>query len=346
MDIKNYKFGDDEIKTLEIYRDNQKDSRLKIRFLSLIMFAQQIDINIISQTIGKSTRTIENWLYQYITKGIDSLNFFQYTPKKTFLKVEQINQLIEWVKKTNPSKVKEIKQYIKEQFGVTYSIEAVRQLLHRHGLKVLRPKVIPGGLPSEEKQKEQVRKYFQIKSSSEPGTVILFVDGMHLIHQNIPGLCWGDPKNPPIIKTNTGRNRLNILGGYNPDDYSFLHLTGEENCDANRVIKFLTLVNEKYLAAPKVIIFLDNAKYFKAEIVIHWLNKHPDIQLEFLPAYAPNLNLIERFWRFVKEHLVKNEYYKKYKTFRAKVFQFLNHTDSYSDELKTLMVEKFQIIYA
>jgi len=346
MDIKNYKFSDDELKTLKIYRDNQKDSRLKIRFLTLIMLAQQIDINIISLTIGKSIETIENWFHLYITKGINSLNSFQYKSKETFLKEEQISQLIEWVKKTNPSKIKEVKLYIKEQFSVIYSIEAIRRLLHKRGLKVLRPKVVPGGAPSEEKQKKQVEKYFQIKSSSEPGTVILFVDGMHLIHQNIPGLCWGSPQNPPIIKTNTGRNRLNILGGYNPDNYSFLHLTGEENCDAKRVITFLTLVNEKYPVAPKVIIFLDNAKYFKAEIVTQWLNEHPQIQLEFLPTYAPNLNLIERFWRFVKEHLVKNEYYKKYKTFRAKVFQFLNHIEPHREELKSLMVEKFQIIHA
>ncbi len=66
--------------------------------------------------------------------------------------------------------------------------------------------------------------------------------------------------------------------------------------------------------------------------------------MEFLPSYSPNLNLIERFWRFVKERLVKNTYYERYKTFRATVFRFLNHVDRYTDELKTLMVEKFEIV--
>ena len=72
--------------------------------------------------------------------------------------------------------------------------------------------------------------------------------------------------------------------------------------------------------------------------------KHPKLTLEFLPPYSPNLNLIERFWRFVKNKLVKNRYYEKYKTFRAKTFQLLNHTDEYIDEFKPLMVEKFEII--
>ncbi len=172
----------------------------------------------------------------------------------------------------------------------------------------------------------------------------MFGDGMHLIHQNVPGLCWGDPKNIPILKTNTGRQRLNILGAYNPDSYVFSHLTGEENCDANKVIEFFELILKAYEQAPKIILFLDNAKYFKAKIVTGWLEKHSELELKFLPPYSPNLNLIERFWRFVKDKLVKNKYYEKYKTFRAKTFQLLNHTDEYINEFKGLMVEKFEII--
>jgi transposase len=183
-----------------------------------------------------------------------------------------------------------------------------------------------------------------MKRTSEPGTVYLFGDGMHLVHQNIAGLCWGDPKNPPILKTNTGRKRLNILGAYNPDSHSFVHLTGEENCDAKRVIEYFEVILRAYRQAPAIVLILDNATYFKAAVVTTWLEDHPRLKLQFLPSYSPNLNLIERFWRFVKERLVKNTYYKKYKTFRATVFRFLNHVDEYIDELSTLMVEKFEIV--
>lgn len=183
-----------------------------------------------------------------------------------------------------------------------------------------------------------------MKSTCEPGTVFLFGDGMHLVHQNVPQLCWADPKVPPILRTNTGRQRLNVLGAYNPDTHEFVHLTGEENCDAKRVIEYLDLITRVYIQAPKIILILDNATYFKAQIVNEWLQNCPRLHIEFLPPYAPNLNLIERFWRFAKEKLVKNTYYPKYKTFRATVFRFLNHVNQYVDELRTLMVEKFQII--
>ncbi len=51
--------------------------------------------------------------------------------------------------------------------------------------------------------------------------------------------------------------------------------------------------------------------------------QHRVYSLHTLPAYAPNLNLIERLWRFVKGKLVRNRYYEKYKTFRSKVFILL-----------------------
>ena len=344
MDIANYQFQSNEIQALETYRDEQQDSRLKVRFIALLMLAQGISTEIVAFSIGKSVKTIENWFQQYRTKGIDSLNSFQYKPKQTFLTKEQIEQLVAWVKETNPRKVKEVREYIKEQFHVVYTVEAVRQLLHKQGLKLLRPKLIPGNPPSEEEQKEFIEKYRTLKLSSVPGTVFLFVDGMHLIHQVIAALCWGDPLDPPVIGTNTGRKRLNILGAYDPDTHSFIHLTGEENCDANRAIEFFSLILNAYPNAPKIVIILDNAPYFKAKAVTQWLKEHPKLQVEPLPTYAPNLNLIERFWHFAKDHLVKNSYYKKYITFRAKIFQFLNHVDKYADELKTLMVEKFQII--
>ncbi len=344
LTIAQYLFPQEEIRQLQEYRDTQRDGRLKLRFVALLMLAEEVAIETVASVVGKSLKTIENWGSQYLTKGIDSLNSFNYQSKQTYLKPPQIEQLVIWVKETNPAKTKQVRAYIKEEFHVTYVIEAVRQLLHKHGLKCLRPKKQPAKPPSEAEQREFVANYEQMNAECEPGTVFLFLDAMHLVHQNEPGLCWGDPKDPPVIKTNSGRKRLNILGGYNPEDFSLLHVTGEASCNAERVVEFLDLAARQYATAPEVIMFSDNAKYFYASSVREWIEAHPKMWLLPLPPYAPNLNLIERLWKCVKEHLVKNTYYEKYKTFRAHVFRFLNHLEDHVEELKTLMVEKFQII--
>lgn len=183
-----------------------------------------------------------------------------------------------------------------------------------------------------------------MRNNSGDGTTVLFGDGMHLVHRNIPGFCWGDPERPKIIQTNTGRYRLNILGAYNPETSSLVHLTGEENCNAEKVIEFFTLLLTAYKKSTEIILILDNAGYFKAEIVREWLKENQKLELIFLPAYSPNLNLIERLWRFVKDKIVKNTYYEKYITFRAKTFQLLNSISEYKEKMKTLMIEKFEIV--
>jgi transposase len=154
LDVSEYKFDDDEIESLHDHRDNQPDVRLKVRFIALLMLAEKVELKTIASIIGKSIKTIENWHHQYVTRGIDSLNSFQYKPKKSYLTPEQIDQVVNWVKETNPGKTKEVREYIKDHFQVSYSNEAVRKILRKMGLKVLRPKVVPGNPPSEEEQKK------------------------------------------------------------------------------------------------------------------------------------------------------------------------------------------------
>ncbi|MBT8341131.1 MAG: transposase [Desulfatitalea sp.] len=171
MDVSDYKFDSDEIQKLQEHRDNQQDARLQARFIAMLMLAEKIELKTIASIIGKSAKTIENWYHQYKTKGIESLNSFQYKPKQSYLTAEQINQVASWVKETNPGKTKEVSEYIKAHFQVTYSNEAVRKMLHKMGLKVLRPKVIPGNPPSEEEQKKH-RAIFRNETQLRSGNCV------------------------------------------------------------------------------------------------------------------------------------------------------------------------------
>ena len=69
-----------------------------------------------------------------------------------------------------------------------------------------------------------------------------------------------------------------------------------------------------------------------------------NIELVFLLAYAPNLNLIERLWRFAKGHVMKDTYYETFEEFVAAFEQVLSNLDLYTAELASLMTEKFEIL--
>ncbi|GBC61570.1 IS630 family transposase [Desulfonema ishimotonii] len=223
----------------------------------------------------------------------------------------------------------------------------LRSSLKKNGLRRLRPKLIPGKPPSEKEQTDFIEKYEKLRKSAadpESGRVVIFCDAMHFVHQTVPATCWGDPSERPVLKANSGRQRLNIMGGYDPVTCKLIHETDEKNCDSEKAIIFFKKLLRTYPKASMIKVFADNATYFHARNTQEWLEKNPRISLYFLPAYAPNLNLIERLWRFAKGKLIRNTYYEKYKTFRCHVFRLLNNIHNYESELSSLMVEKFQII--
>ena len=67
------------------------------------------------------------------------------------------------------------------------------------------------------------------------------------------------------------------------------------------------------------------------------------IQLLYLPTYSPNLNLIERFWKFLKRKVARNRYYTTFAEFRIAVQNVLNNFVAYRDDLTALMTERFQL---
>ncbi len=146
------------------------------------------------------------------------------------------------------------------------------------------------------------------------------------------------------IKTNPGRKRINILGAFDIKNFSVITTLTENKCNKERVVEFLVKVREKY-PCKHIVIILDNAAYNHANytrVFAEWY----DMKLFFLPPYSPNLNLIERIWKFTKKKLVHNKYHETFKQFLENVKKYFHNLHTYDNELKTLLTRKFQIIHA
>jgi len=65
----------------------------------------------------------------------------------------------------------------------------------------------------------------------------------------------------------------------------------------------------------------------------------------FLPPYSsPNLNLIERLWRFLKKIVLYNQYYEKFLDFKVAILNFFENIKQYKLELQSLMTLKFRTL--
>ena len=67
------------------------------------------------------------------------------------------------------------------------------------------------------------------------------------------------------------------------------------------------------------------------------------ITLLFLPSYSPNLNLIERLWKFTKRRALYGRYHPKFANFQAAIQEILDGIPTtYAQQLETLMTLNFQ----
>jgi transposase len=182
---------------------------------------------------------------------------------------------------------------------------------------------------------------------AELGEIILvFTDPMHPTHNTIASVCWQEKgaEGTVMIKSNSGRKRLNVLGALNPISLTPTALLTEDNCDTAMMEAFLVEIRKEYpnMDIPIVAIF-DNAKYnLGAQEKAKELNIIP----QFLPPYCPNLNLIERVWKFYKKEIQRNHYYETYQEFFDATMVFFQNFDSYHAQLESLLSHKFEIIKA
>jgi transposase len=208
--------------------------------------------------------------------------------------------------------------------------------------------LIPGKLPSIGVQQEFIDWYFKILEKAKNKEIhILFYDPVHQLHNTINGRCWQQKggKNTIALPSNTGRNRITILGAINPAlDYKFTSIVLEGMVDKTVTKECLKNIRETYIDGKEIFIIMDNAKYNRAYAVQDYA-KELNITIKYLPPYCPNLNLIERIWKYVKKRL-KNKYIEKYEDFKKWINEFCENFDDYKIDIEKLITNKIQIIKA
>ena len=168
---------------------------------------------------------------------------------------------------------------------------------------------------------------------------------MHQVHNSESDYSWQikGKANTRQVLANTGRRRLNILGALNPITFIPTIVLTEANCDQEMMIVFLEEVRAEYPDAAAIHLFLDNASYNRAYAVRDHA-KSIGIELHYLPPYSPNLNLIERVWKFCKKKVIKNKYYPTFDLFFQAHCDFFRNFEDYLQELETLLTLNFEII--
>jgi transposase len=147
-----------------------------------------------------------------------------------------------------------------------------------------------------------------------------------------------------FIKAAAGRNRINVLGAMDAVTLQVYALINTTYINAQSVTTVLEMLSQRCKKGPPIYVVLDNARYQHCDFVKAYA-KNLGITLVFLPPYSPNLNLIERLWKYIKKDILANRYFESADLFHEAVLDALNlinHCPKTKTDLKSLITHNFQ----
>lgn len=169
---------------------------------------------------------------------------------------------------------------------------------------------------------------------------LYFMDAAHFVLQPFLGYLWCFAR--VFIQASSGRQRFNVLAALDACTHQLFVVTNDTYINAESVCTLLTNMRAAITDDLPITIVLDNARYQHCRRVLDYAATLP-IELLFLPPYSPNLNLIERLWRFVRKTTLSTAYFNTFAAFKAAIQDCLHHSQTkYSQELQSLLVLKFQ----
>ncbi len=134
------------------------------------------------------------------------------------------------------------------------------------------------------------------------------------------------------------------MGAYSPDDHDSVDLRlTKENIIGEQFVTLLETLLAKHPETEEFLLYLDNARSSSKPVVKEWLARPRQFRLVFLPPSSPNLNLIERLWKFLRKKAL-NRWHQTFEAMQEAVAEVLDHLERSRSELDSLMSEEFHIL--
>ncbi len=313
------------------------------RVKAILMLNEGLSYHEVATLLLLDETTVRRYEKTYRKKGLPTLVLNNYKGGQAQLTILQQTEVKEYFREHTPRTAQEIVAYIQKTYKKEYSVIGVTKLMHRLGFVYKKPKLVPGKV-DKGAQEQFITLYEQTKKQLGNHDRIYFLDASHPTHNTTLSYGWilKGKAHDKWVKSTSGRKRLNLHGAINLTDKKAIVLE-EQTIDAKATIHLLNEIKRKQRRG-KVYIVLDNAKHHHARTVWNWLLRRPRFKLLYLPAYSPNLNIIERLWRFYHQQITYNQYFESFKEFKQTTLAFFKNLKPYEPQLATLLTDSFQTL--
>jgi transposase len=301
---------------LKIEHKRERDGRIRDRIKAVLLTDDGWTPQQIAKVLLISDQAVREHVHEYEV-------FNKLKPEsggsEEKLTEKQSKQLVTHLEMHTYLYVKDIVAYVAVTFNVSYSVPGMRHWLRRHNFSYKKPALVPGKA-DKECQQQWLAYYEKLRQGLPEDETIGFIDGVHPTHNVQPAFGWIKTGVRKEICANTGRKRINLSGMIDVVEHKLL-IQEDKTLNAENTIHFFQKIEEAYPTKRKVHIFCDNAPYYRNKMVKQYL-ENSRLELHFLPPYSPNLNPIERLWKWMKERVIYNIYYEYFEEFKDAVMGF------------------------
>jgi transposase len=332
-------FSSEVVEQLHYERRYHSHPRVRQRMEVVYLKALGYQHQEIGRITGIDQTTLRRYLRMYQTGGIEALKVLNfYRPKSELDKHrEQLKAEFE----ARPAKsINEAVQRIEKLTGIRRSPTQVSKFLKKLGLKRLKVGHIPSKADPE-KQKVFLEEELEprLEEARKGERHVFFVDAAHFVMRPFLGFLWCFVRQ--FIRAPSGRKRFNVLGALHATSLQVVTFTNDSYINSLSVARLMCKIAVEFAGVP-ITLVMDNARYQRCRFVMD-LATALGIELLFLPSYSPNLNLIERLWKFVKKKCLYSQYYETFASFQQAIADCIAETDGeYRQELASLLTLKFQ----
>ena len=307
---------DSERAQLRVRHKQERDKRIADRLKAVLLYDKNWSPQQIAEALFISDQAVRDHIDDYKTAR-------KLKPEsggsEEKLSQDQSERLEAHLQKHTYLYVKDIAAYVQGTFGIFYTTHGLRAWLQRHGFSYKKPAIVPEKANKEAQQK-WLDEYEKLKASLSTDETICFTDGVHPTHNVQPAYGWIKKGVRKEILANTGRARLNLSGAIDVLTHNIV-IREDQTLNAESTIQFFQDIEKAYPCKRKIHVFCDNASYYRNKAVKQYLATSK-IALHFLPPYSPNLNPIERLWKWMKERVIYNTYYEHFGDFKVAVMSF------------------------
>ena len=328
----------------ELQRSRRTKRDVYIKVTALLMLDQGFKTSDIARALGIDSSTVFRYQKYFVSYDEDVDHYISnayqaFSGKLSKLEEEVLCDALDSKLYTTSA---EVADFIGQAFEKHYSISGVIKLLHRLGFVYKKTTSVPSKA-NLQAQQLFITTFVELLQDLKDNEVIYFNDGMHPLHNTRSDCGWIRKGEDWPIPANSGRRRLNLNGAMNANDPTDMIIQSSDRINAQSTIRLWEAQRERH-PNKTIINIMDNARYYKCRLINEWLAQNSWCKVIYLPSYSPNLNLIERLWKFLRKKVINLHYYQHFEDFEKAILDFFINIKQHEKALVSLMQPNFQVI--